>query len=259
MKPSNLEAVNRSFELQAPGFESSEVPFTKETYLEEMISYAAPEKQDVVLEVAAGTCACGRSFAPLVQTVVCLDATLSMLQVGKREADLHRLHNMVFVKGCAEELPFLDASFDLVFSRLAFHHFTETDVAFSEMARVLKPGGKLIMIDMEAAAEALRDTEDAIEKLRDPSHVRNLSQGEMKALFAAYGLSVIKCEPADIRQRLKSWLALTKTPERIQKEITERMQADINGGGKNGFFPFFKRGGICFDQRWVMLIGKKSG
>ena len=136
MKPSNLEAVNRSFELQAPGFESSEVPFTKETYLEEMISYAAPEKQDVVLEVAAGTCACGRSFAPLVQTVVCLDATLSMLQVGKREADLHRLHNMVFVKGCAEELPFLDASFDLVFSRLAFHHFTETDVAFSEMARV---------------------------------------------------------------------------------------------------------------------------
>ncbi len=84
MKPSNLEAVNRSFELQAPGFESSEVPFTKETYLEEMISYAAPEKQDVVLEVAAGTCACGRSFAPLVQTVVCLDATLSMLQVGKR-------------------------------------------------------------------------------------------------------------------------------------------------------------------------------
>ena len=44
------------------------------------------------------------------------------------------------------------------------------------MVRVLKPGGKLVMIDMEAADELLRKTEDEIETQRDPSHVKNLAR-----------------------------------------------------------------------------------
>lgn len=50
------------------------------------------------------------------------------------------------------------------------------------MVRVLKPGGKLVMIDMEAADEPLRKTEDEIETLRDPSHVKNMSKNEMLEL-----------------------------------------------------------------------------
>ncbi|MFR4483233.1 class I SAM-dependent methyltransferase [Sellimonas intestinalis] len=53
-------------------------------------------------------------------------------------------------------------------SRLAFHHFPNPKRCFSEMARVLKTGGKLVVIDMEAAEEALRNTENEIETLRDP-------------------------------------------------------------------------------------------
>ncbi len=60
-------------------------------------------------------------------------------------------------------------AFDIVISRLAFHHFANPKRCFSEMARVLKPGGKLVVIDMEAAEEALRATEDEIETMRDPS------------------------------------------------------------------------------------------
>ena len=176
MKPENIEKINHSFEIQAPNFESKSVNFTKEEYLNYTISCVAPCKENTLLEIAAGTCACGRSFAPLVQTVVCLDATVPMLQIGQQEADKEDLSNMVFVKGYAEELPFLDNSFDIVFSRLAFHHFTDVTAAFSEMVRVLKPGGKLVMIDMEAADELLRKTEDEIETQRDPSHVKNLSK-----------------------------------------------------------------------------------
>ena len=87
MKPENLEAVNRSFTIQAPNFERREVRFTKEEYLNFTLSCVAPSKEDTVLEVAAGTCVCGRSFAPYVQSVVCLDATLAMLQVGKQAAE----------------------------------------------------------------------------------------------------------------------------------------------------------------------------
>lgn len=104
-----------------------------------------------------------------------------MLQIGQQEADKEHLSNMVFVKGYAEELPFLDNSFDIVFSRLAFHHFTDVSAVFSEMVRVLKPGGRFVMIDMEAADELLRKTEDEIETQRDPSHVKNLSKESLSS------------------------------------------------------------------------------
>lgn len=77
-------------------------------------------------------------------------------------------------------------------------------------------------IDMEAAEENLWNTEDQIETFRNPSHVKNLSRSEMLDLFASHNLSVEKCDKTEIRQKLKSWLALTDTPENIQDDITER-------------------------------------
>lgn len=142
MKPGNFTDLNRSFGIQAENFESTELNFTKAEYLNYTLSCVAPDKQDIILEVAAGTCACGRSFAPLAH-VVCLDATLPMLTVGKEKADSTHMNNMIFVKGYAEELPFLNENFDIVFSRLAFHHFTDTNTVFSEMVRALRPGGKI--------------------------------------------------------------------------------------------------------------------
>ena len=257
MKPANLQKINQSFEIQAQNFENKEVNFTKEEYLDYTLSCVSPNNLDMMLEVAAGTCVCGRSFAPHVQSVVCLDATLPMLNIGKEKADNNHLNNMVFMRGYAEELPFLNESFDIVFSRLAFHHFTNADTVFSEMIRVLRPGGKLVLIDMEAAEEELRDIEDKIETMRDPSHVRNMSKSEMLNLFAANGLSLSKCDQKDIQQKLESWLALTNTPKNIQNKITEKMKDEINGGEKTGFHPYMENGNIYFNQKWILIIGSK--
>lgn len=258
MIPKNLEALNRSFAVQAPNFDSKSVNFTKKEYLDYTVNAASPAGTDIVLEVAAGTCACGRAFAPMVRTVVCLDATVPMLQVGKQDAAKNHLDNMVFVKGYAEELPFLDNSFDIVLSRLAFHHFTDTDSVFREMVRVLKPGGKLIMIDMEAADEPLRKTEDEIETLRDPSHVKNLSREEMLKMYSDNHLTVEKCEMTKMPLRLEDWLELTKTAEPVKSNIIERMKADINGGEKTGFDLYETDNGICFNHRWILILGKKN-
>lgn len=95
MKPSNLEAIQRSFEKQAVNFESKAVNFSKEEYLDYTLSCVQPDKSDALLEVAAGTCVCGLSFAPFVQKVVCLDATVPMLQIGKTEAKRCHLDNIV--------------------------------------------------------------------------------------------------------------------------------------------------------------------
>ena len=59
-------------------------------------------------------------------------------------------------------------------------------------------------------------------------------------------------------QHLGSWLALTKTPDAVSEEITRRMRSELGGGDETGFSPYMSGGGICFDQRWVLMTGRKE-
>ena len=254
----NIKEIQESFTIQAGNFNDASMNFSKEEYLAYTVSEAAVSKTDRILEVAAGTCACGRAMAPYAASVTCLDVTPAMLESGKMEADKKQLYNMVFVKGEAGSLPFLDGSFDIVISRLAFHHFTDVQKPFSEMKRVLRPGGKLILIDMEAAQEELRGREDEIETWRDPSHVRNLSREEIKGLFLENALDVVKFESTKIPVNLQAWMNLTKTADAMQEKITGCMMDEIAGKDKTGFMPYQKDGEIYFDQRWLLTIGRKK-
>ena len=258
MISNNAEIVQKSFTVQAKRFESKTMSFTKQEYLEHTVSCIEPKKTDSVLEVAAGTCACGRALAPFVQTVLCLDMTAAMLQVGKAAAEKQGLHNMAFVQGDAEKLPLLDGGFDIVISRLAFHHFAHPARCFSEMARVLKIGGKLVVIDMEAAEEPLREIEDEIETLRDPSHICNLSEEEFTEMFRENRLTITTMDCTELPVSLSAWLALTNTPAEISADISKRLTDETKGNGLTGFKPYQKNGEIYFNQRWVMMIGEKN-
>lgn len=256
-KPLNLSKIQESFSTQAEDFEKFNMNFSKQDFLDFTVESMELNKNDNVLETAAGTCACGRSIAPFVNWVTCLDATKAMLDVGKREAQKSNLNNMTFIEGFVEDLPFPDESFDIVVSRLAFHHFVEIEKPFFEMKRVLKKGGKLVIIDMEAAPEELREIEDHIETMRDFSHVKNISNTEILDLYKRNGLEVTKNQTTNISVILEAWLSLTKTPEDISKEITKMMQDEIKGGKKTGFTPFLEDNEIHFWQRWMLVIGKK--
>ena len=257
MISANTEAIQKSFTKQAKNFETKSMNFTKQEYLEHMISCVNPQKTDTVLEVAAGTCICGRSLAPFVKNVTCLDMTTAMLAVGKNEAEKQGFCNISFVQGDAGQLPFSDNSFDIVISRLAFHHFSDPKRCFSEMARVLKTGGKLVVIDMEATEEALRNTEDEIETLRDSSHIRNLSKNEFTEMFLINHLAVSTADYTKISVSANAWLALTNTSTDVSSDILKRFADEIAGDGATGFQPYMKNGKIFFNQRWLMIIGEK--
>lgn len=232
MKSENAEKIKNAFTIQSEHFETHKANFTKKEYLDYVISEVQPQETDSVLEVAAGTCVCGRSFAPYVGQVTCIDLTPAMLSIGKERAEKEELKNMTFVIGDAGELPFLDNSFDIVISRLAFHHFPDVNRPFSEMTRVLKSGGKFVFIDMEAAEETLRTTQDEIETLRDPSHIRNLSKAEMLKLFSDNHLIVEKCNTTRMAKNLSEWLDFTKTPTSVRCDITSRFVDDLEGRSK---------------------------
>lgn len=81
MKSENSAQIQKAFARQAAGFESRNMNFSKRDYLDYAVACAAPEPSDALLEVAAGTCVCGRAFAPRVRSVVCLDMTAAMLEM----------------------------------------------------------------------------------------------------------------------------------------------------------------------------------
>ncbi|MEE1057324.1 MAG: hypothetical protein UH239_08775 [Acutalibacteraceae bacterium] len=51
---------------------------------------------------------------------------------------------------------------------------------------------------------------------------------------------------------------LTNTPSDVQKEIVKRMEIDLAGGEKTGFYSYVEEGQIFFDYRWLLLIGAKK-
>ena len=159
----------------------------------------------------------------------------------------------------AEDLPFLDETFDITHSRLAFHHFKDVWEPFSEMARVTKKGGRVVLVDMEASAEPYRVIRDKIERLRDPSHVRNLTQDEMLALFKGEGLTVEMSTSKVIPQKLTPWLTLSGASKKDGEEIRRLMEEELAGGDKTGLNPYRIDGDIGFNHKWILIIGRKEG
>lgn len=249
------DTVRQSFKKQAEKFTAYHM--SKTEYTDYLIRRIGAKGTEHALEVAAGTCICGRALAPYVKDITCLDLTEEMLAQGKKLAGESQIKNIYFQTGNAEELPYESETFDLVVTRLSFHHFDNPEKPFGEMKRVLKKGGKLVVWDMEAVEESLRATDDKIEKMRDRSHTRILSREEFEEMFKKD--FTLQCEKTTlVPVNLKSWMELTDTPEDVQKEISDLMKAELAGGRKTGFSPYCKGSQIMFDHRWLLLIGVKN-
>jgi ubiquinone/menaquinone biosynthesis C-methylase UbiE len=105
---------------------------------------AAPQR---VLDVGCGTGYLIRVLAghyPRAQELAGIDAASNMIQAAKSINDDERL---TFVTGVAEQLPYADASMDLVVSSTSFDHWSDQGAGLAECARVLRPGGHLVLVD----------------------------------------------------------------------------------------------------------------
>lgn len=249
------DAIKESFRNQAAKFATYHM--SKAEYTNYLIQRIQATGNEHALEVAAGTAICGRALAPYVKDITCLDLTEEMLVQGKKLAEEGQIKNISLESGDAEALPYESESFDLVVTRLSLHHFLSPEKPFREMERVLKKGGKLIVWDMEATEEALREIDDKIERMRDPSHTRILSREEMKSLFSEN--FVLQCEElAHVPVNLESWMNLTDTPDDTRESILRLMQDDLSGGPRTGFYPYIQDSQIMFHHRWLLLIGIKK-
>ena len=142
------------------------------------------------LDLGCGAGHAGFALASGGAHVTACDLSEKMLGVVSREAKRRGLP-IETVLSPAEELPFEDASFDLMVTRYSAHHWLDLKGALAEAARVLVPGGKLVAIDSIAPEEPLFDTVlQTIELLRDASHVRNYRVSEWKSMLEEAGFTV---------------------------------------------------------------------
>lgn len=109
-------------------------------------AYLRPEM--VVADVGAGTGFIAAALANLVQQVHVVDGSGAMLEEARK--NLGQFSNVVFHQAAVQSLSLPDASMDVVFANMVLHHCPEPQAAIREMARVLKPGGRLVITDLDA-------------------------------------------------------------------------------------------------------------
>lgn len=248
------EAIRQEFEKQAASF--SDARYTYQ--LDWMIKELDPQPDDAVLDIAAGTGHIARPLAAKTRYVVALDLTPEMLRRGKAEADAASIHNILFELGDAAHLPYLDASFDLVTSRFAVHHFEDPQLQLVEMVRVCRPGGRVGIIDMVVTSEpAIAQEHNRLERLRDQTHTEALSFEGLTSLLGQLGAPVARHATLDAELSVNSWLASSQTPAERAEQVRSALQAEIDGGPVTGMRPFLRDGKLRFTHTWAVVVGIK--
>jgi ubiquinone/menaquinone biosynthesis C-methylase UbiE len=258
MPDDHAAAIERAFSHQAEAFEDRRLNRIFTTDVEWVLDALDTAPGDLVLDVAAGTGHVARALAPKARVVVALDATLAMLRQGQAAAATAGLSNVVFQRGDAAALPFLDGSFDLVVTRFAVHHFTDPAAPLTEMARCVRPGGRVAVIDLVAADDpAVAARQNALERLRDPSHTTMLSANELVALLAGAGLQDVRIEVRAIVRPLAGWLDQTDANDDVRDRVVAALRADADGGPPTGFAPRERDGEWEFVHTVASVTGRR--
>ena len=209
---SHQQVVTEQFGITAAAYLTSAV-HAQGADLQELAQIAATIPQARVLDLGCGGGHASFAVAPVVEKVIAYDLSAEMLDVVASAARERGLANLAVRQGSADRLDFPDASFDLVCTRFSVHHWRNLPQALREIQRVLKPGGRFIVIDTAAPADVLADTYvQAIELLRDTSHVRNISLTSWRKLLRQAGFEIASDKTWKLRLEFATWVARMRTP-----------------------------------------------
>ena len=197
------ERILNQFELQAVPF--AEIPVHSD-WMQLLIELCGARADDEALDVACGPGLVACSLAPHVARVTGIDLTPKMIAQARKLQSEKGLSNLTWQIGDVLPLPFDDEHFSLVLSRYSFHHFLAPKAVLSEMIRVCRPKGRVMVVDAVLPPENV-DAYNTMEVLRDPSHVHALSLTEMTELVSDSGLRDVRTARYKVEMELEATLA----------------------------------------------------
>ena len=169
--------------------------------------FVQPRGDERVLDAGAGTGALAFALAPLVREVVAVDAVPELLAEGRKHSD--EFPNVTFVEADLTQLPAGLGGFDLVGTLRTLHHIRRPELAFAELTRATRRGGRLLIVDQVAPADPLVALElDRFERARDPTHQRTLSDADFRHFFEANYLRLQRHEVIRETRDLEPYLDL---------------------------------------------------
>jgi ubiquinone/menaquinone biosynthesis C-methylase UbiE len=230
---SHEDVVKAEFTRQAPNFAAADSVFARRA--EATLAALGPlEPEMEVLEVACGAAHAAEAVAPHVHDVVGVDLTPAMLTTGRVRLGEHGVTNVRLEEGDASRLRFDDESFDLVFCRAAVHHFADPAGPIAEMARVCRPGGRVVIVDTVAPSADVQAAFDDLHRRIDPSHAGAWLFDDLAALVEGLVGPVTFAETGPVPA-----LALERmwNESSARDEVVAALRREVGGGPATGFAP----------------------
>lgn len=222
MEKTAKEKVKEVFGKNADKYVTSDI-HAKGDDLPLLSDWMKPEGDWTVLDIATGGGHVSKALAPYAGQIISTDLTEAMLENTAKHLR-KEYSNIFFVVADAENLPFLNRTFDAAVCRIAPHHFPNPEKFIAETARVLKPGGKLILIDNIAPEKSeLAEFMNTTEKLRDGSHMRCLSKTEWRQLLEENELLEVREVDRKKTFQFPSWARRTAESEEQIEQVRKHL------------------------------------
>ncbi|MGC8501839.1 class I SAM-dependent methyltransferase [Desulfurella sp.] len=215
----NKDIIISQFGDKAQNYKLSPVHSNKD-YLERMIEILKPDVKSVALDIATGAGHTAIALSKYVEKVIAIDITPQMLKQAHEMSESLNINNIDFEIGDVHSLKYEDHSFDIVACRYAAHHFYNIKKALNELYRVLKPNGKLYILD--CSVYNLRECQEKINKielLRDNSHVCSYSLDQWEQMLGDLNLTIQYGNVLESEYILPQWFDRMVTPEQNRNEI----------------------------------------
>lgn len=225
--------------------------------LAKLIVLARPNEHDICLDIGTGAGHTAAALAQGAKKVYGLDPSEGMRKAAQESYG--HLTNLEFVPGSSEATGFPENTFDIVTARHTLHHHPSMPRTLAEIRRVLKPNGRLVIVDEITPNEIVNDWYHRLEITRDPTHLRAYYIDEWKAFIKDAGLTWVLGDTDTVyRLDVEGWIGRMK-PSLEQAEHVRQLFREASLEAQTMFNIVYKdNNAVTFDMPMLVMLGVKS-